>query len=205
MATITVTATAEAVASVTVLPRDTTVSAGSSFELRAVTRGVSGDTLVGRPMQWTSSDPGVAQVNPTSGTVTTGRRPGQVELSVVVDRSVRGITRLTVLPPPTAIVAVTPARLTLTAGDTQAVQAQALDSSRNLIEDRSISWTSDDPSVARVAGAGTVVALKAGATTLRANADGKTATVAITVRAPAMTVATPSSGRCQTSGGCQTS
>ena len=124
-ATITVTAKAEPVASVTVLPRDTTVPAGASLHLLAITRTAGGDTLIGRSLLWTSSDPRVAQVDPTSGAVTTGRRPGQVELSVVVDRSVRGVSRLTVLPQSNASVAVTPPRPAPTARDSQTAPAKA--------------------------------------------------------------------------------
>ena len=124
-ATITVTAKAEAVASVTVLPRDTTVPPGASFHLLAIARSAGGDTLIGRSLLWTSSDPRVAQVDSTSGAVTTGRRPGQVELSVVVDGSVRGVGRLTVLPQSNASVAVVPPLPARTARDSQTAPAKA--------------------------------------------------------------------------------
>jgi serine/threonine-protein kinase len=133
-AAITVTAKAQAVASATVLPRDTSVPAGASFGLRAITRSASGDTLLGHSLHWTSSDPRVARVDPTSGQVTTGQRPGQVELAVLVDENVRGVARLTVLPPPTATAAVTPpvappepTRPTPPARDSQPVQAKVPD------------------------------------------------------------------------------
>ena len=136
--------------------------------------------------------PGTAQVIATRDgaiaivTITvTGKSDSVAAVTPPVRDTVPSTLPRTVLPRLTASIALEAPQLTLVVGDSQLLRARALDSLRSPIDGRLIAWTSEDASVARVFAPGRVVALKSGATTLRASADGKTATLALTVRARA--------------------
>jgi alpha-tubulin suppressor-like RCC1 family protein/uncharacterized protein YjdB len=185
----------------------TALAPGDSAMLSAMVKNRRGVPIAGARVEWMTSNsavvtvdstgrmvarsPGTAQVIATRddavaiATITVAARADTIASGTILppDTAIRSTARRTVLPVPLASIAIEPARLTLAIGDSQAVQAQALDSSRSPIDGYSFAWTSDNPSVARVSGPGTVLALKPGATTLRATAGGKTATLAVTVRA----------------------
>jgi uncharacterized protein YjdB len=69
-----------------------------SLELRAVARDAGGQEVIGIPVAWTSSDPGVATVDESSGMVV-GVTPGSVTIAAKADE-VSARVRLTVLARP---------------------------------------------------------------------------------------------------------
>src|SRR5688572_16798318 len=95
-------------------------------------------------------------------------------------------------------VAVTPASVRLTLTQTQQLAAVVRDAGGATLTNTTISWTSSDPSVARVSGptgAGvTVSALKIGSANITASSGGKTSPpIPVTVVAPDPLVVTPAS------------
>ena len=71
-----------------------------------------------------------------------------------------------------------------TAGQSTQANATTKDASGNVLTGRTIVWTTSDPAVASVDGAGLVTALKAGTVTVTATSEGKTGSASLTVAAP---------------------
>jgi hypothetical protein len=65
-----------------------------------------------------------------------------------------------------------PSDLLMVEGDSAEVQAVVRGAGGELLDGRTITWTTDDPSIARVQGSGRVSAVGAGSTTVRAGVDG---------------------------------
>lgn len=80
---------------------------------------------------------------------------------------------------PVQSVSIQPDQITLEEEETAHLEAIVLPADAT---DKSVSWSSSDPSVATISGSGLLSALKAGTTTITVNASGKTATCAVTVK-----------------------
>ena len=105
--TVMVTKTAAAVASVELAPATISIPLGDTAALTASPKDDQGNTLGGHAMTWTSNDQRVASVS-TTGTVT-GLRLGTALVTVIVEGK-RDTARVTVTPPPVAIVIYLPSR-----------------------------------------------------------------------------------------------
>ncbi|HSB54726.1 MAG TPA: Ig-like domain-containing protein, partial [Gemmatimonadales bacterium] len=95
---------------------------------------------------------------------------------------------ITVVQVPVSTVLVTPALSTLAAGKTLELSVTLRDDLNNVLIGRTVNWTSSDPTIASISGAGGVVTgLKPGTVTLTATSEGKsgTAQVAVILGAPA--------------------
>ena len=84
---------------------------------------------------------------------------------------------------PVSSVSVSPASLSQTAGTTQQLVAALKDANGNTLTGRSITWTSGNPVVATVNGAGLETSLTTGAATITATSEGKSGTATVTVAA----------------------
>lgn len=89
--------------------------------------------------------------------------------------------------PVTAAVAVTPAAVTLGAGRTTTLTAALTDAAGAVVTGVPITWTSSHPAIATVVG-GVVAAVAPGTATITATAEGRTATVPVTVFGPAAAI-----------------
>ncbi|MFR0558794.1 Ig-like domain-containing protein [Pseudoscardovia radai] len=129
---------------------------------------------------WSSAAPSVAFVD-SDGTVR-GIKAGSTTITLTAGGKT-GTAVVTVGDGPTPTVDVTSvtldaSSLSLTEGDTQTLTATILPTNAT---NKSLTWTSSDPSVATVS-RGVVTAVKAGTATITArSANGKTATAAVTV------------------------
>jgi len=82
--------------------------------------------------------------------------------------------------PRTAVVAVTPAAISLGAGRTATLTAALVDAAGVTVTGVPVTWTSNNPAVATVVG-GVVAAVSPGTAVITATAEGRTATVPVTV------------------------
>jgi hypothetical protein len=87
----------EPVASIDVTPDPGTMRVGETQQLRAIPRDGAGASLAGRPVQWSSSQPGVASV--TSGGLVTAVGPGRATIAASTEGQ-RGEVEVTVAAPP---------------------------------------------------------------------------------------------------------
>jgi hypothetical protein len=83
-------------------------------------------------------------------------------------------------------VTVSPAQGTVAEGDTLRLQATVRDASGNILSDRPVTWSSDEPEVATVEGNGLVRGMSPGTTTVRASSEEASGQSSITVLQPAV-------------------
>lgn len=169
------------VSTVTVSPSSKTLSAlGNTQEFSAVAKNAAGNTLSGRTFVWTSSTPGVATVNSSTG-VATAVANGTSTITASVD-AVSGTALLTVAQTVSSVV-VSPGSATLTAlGATEQLTVAVKDAGGSPISGKTAAWTSSAPSVATVdAATGLVAAVANGTATITASVDGIAGTATVTV------------------------
>jgi uncharacterized protein YjdB len=175
------------VATVAVSPTSLQIGVTQIAQLTVTTYDVQGNLLTGRSLTYGSSDQTIAYVS-SSGAVT-GVSNGQAVITVTADGRASTKVPVTVGAGPTnptiavASVAVTLNATSLTVGQTTQGNAITKDASGNVLTGRTIVWTTSDPTIASVDGAGVLTALKAGSVTVTATSEGKTGTATLTVTA----------------------
>ena len=188
-----------AVASVAVGgPSSHALDVGQTVQLDASLKDAKGATLGDRAVVWTSSDPGVVLVSSTG--LVTAMAAGDARVTANSEGKSADV-RVTVrapkvepapapTPPPAPVVVavasvtVAPSSASVVEGSTVALTATAFDGSRKALVDRALSWSSSDSKVATVNGEGLVTGVSAGSATITASAEGKSATVRLTVTEP---------------------
>jgi parallel beta-helix repeat protein len=176
---------AKPVATVVVSPTSLKIGTTQSATLAVTTYDVQGNVLTGRSLTYGSSDQTIAYVN--SNGVVTGVANGQATITVTADGRRSTTVPVTVGAGPTnptvpvALVAVTLNASSLTAGQSTQANAVTKDASGNVLTGRTIVWTTSDPAVASIDGAGVITSLKAGSATITATSEGNTGTAALAV------------------------
>ncbi len=172
------------VVSVSVVPATAVLSDGEtrSFEARAY--DATGERVHDLPASWSSTNEGVAVVD-GSGRVT-AVNPGTASIRATVAGKT-GTAAISVVEgeaPDDPIVAVTvsPSATTLTTGQGADLEATAWTASGASVPSTAFVWTSTDPEVASVNGAGRVTALSTGTTTIRAVGGGHEGSAQVSVQ-----------------------
>ena len=177
--------------SVAVTPAVATILVGDNVQLSAQVFDSTGTPIPGAAVTWSSANPGKATVSATgkvsgiaAGTATITATSGSVQGTAIITVTIPQ-------PPQPDSVAVTPAAVTLQAGDSVQLGAQVFDSTGTVISGATVTWGSSDPAVATVTGAGKVRSLAAGSVTITATSGPAAGTAVITVTsAPPPTPAT---------------
>jgi len=177
--TASVTVTVAPVAAVTVTPSSGTVAIGQTVQLTATPRDASGNPLTGRVITWQSSNSAIASVN-GSGLVSGVAAGGPVTITATSEGQ-SGTASITVSGVPVASVTVSPASASVPAGQTVQLSATLRDANGNILTGRSVTWASNNTSVATVTGTGLVTGKVAGSATITATSEGQNGTAAITV------------------------
>lgn len=158
------TAEARNVAHVVTTPAKAHLIVDSIVALHAVVEDSAGNAVNGAYVFWHSSDTTVAIVSP-AGNVR-ALREGAATISAYVGK-VKGASAVTT----TAIVdsvRMSAPSATLQVGKTTQLTAQATDSKGRKLN-RTVTWSSSDPTVASVSSSGVITALKTGTTTIDAS------------------------------------
>ncbi len=100
----------------------------------------------------------------------------------------------TTTPPAISSIDVSPATADLAIGGTKALVATARSAAGAVLTGRTLTWTTSAAAVAAVDANGVVTAVAAGTATITVSGEGKSATAAITVKAPVIPVATVTVG-----------
>ncbi len=186
-ATITVNAPVDAVA---VSPNPGSVNVADTLQLQATLTDAADNELTGRSVTWESSDDTIATVD-ANGMVS-GLKGGDVTITATSE-GVSGTAQVTVANP-VDTVEVSPDPLTMNVLDTHQMTANLADAAGNALTGRTVTWRSDDTSVATVDASGVVTAKSAGTVNISATAEGVSGSAEVTVENPVTTVeVTPAS------------
>ncbi len=171
------------IASIVVTPATATLTAvGATQQFVAQALDAAGRPLAGVTFAWSSSNGGVATVDPATGLATAVQ--GGVATVTAAAGGHAGAATITVNPVQSiAAIIVTPGTPTLTAvGATQQFAAQALDASGHPLAEITFSWASSAPAVASIdAASGLATAVANGETTVTATAGTQSGTATLTV------------------------
>lgn len=142
-----------------------------TMQLSAQLEDKGGNPITGRPIQWTSSKPEVAQVNESTGKITaTGA--GQATITAEAELGADDTT-ITVEAPPYSL-SISPDPVSISVGNSETLTAAVLDRAGNTLSGHSISWESDTPNIVSVTPASdptqaTITALAGGSATITAS------------------------------------
>src|SRR6185312_6669531 len=173
--TATLTVTQAPVATVIVAPQSASLIVGATQAFTDTTKDAPGFVLNGRVTTWTSSKPGTATVNQTTGLVT-AVDSGTATITATSE-GISGSATVTVSLVPVAAVTVTSSRPSPMVGQTTQLTAIPTDAGGNPLSGRAVTWTSTDPTVATVDTNGLVTVLTSGSVTIDALIDGTTGSI----------------------------
>jgi uncharacterized protein YjdB len=175
----------EPVVSVAVTPAAASIVVGSTLPVAAMPLDAAGYPLADRATTWTTSDPAVAAVVPTS--VVTASVTALGAGTATVTASSEGYSNtvaVTVIPIAIDTIVVTPLTGSVTVGQTLQISASAKDAGGNSLTGRTIAWSSSNASLATVSSSGLVTGVGAGIVGITATSEGKQTTATITVMTP---------------------
>src|SRR5256884_7913506 len=161
-----------------VTPATATVQAGQTVPLTATPRDANGAALSGRAVTWSSNSTSVATVS-SSGLVS-GVTPGSATITATSEGK-SGTSAITVTNVPVATVSVSPPTASIQPGQTVQLTATLKDASGTTLSGRTVTWSSNNTSVATVNGSGLVAGVPPGPARLSATSEGKSGTASITV------------------------
>lgn len=168
------------VSSVQISPATDTVVVGQTTQLTAVPRDSIGAPLTDRPVTWSSSNQSIASVS-ASGLVV-GAQAGTVTITSSSEGK-SGTSKIVVLARPVGAVIVSPAQVSINAGQTLKLTVLITDNNGTLLSGRPIQYKSGNTSIATVAADGTVTGVNEGSTTITVTSEGKTGTADVDVAA----------------------
>ena len=165
---------------VTVTPSTDSLALGASVALHAAVTDASGKPVSGASVFWSSENTAIATVSGSG--VVVGIAVGVVRIAASSNGK-SGFSTITVVPQGVASVRVTPSSAAIKVGETVHLQAEPLDASGNLLDGRTVTWSSGNDAIATVDNTGLVTGVSAGATTITATSEGKSGTSGIAVAA----------------------
>jgi serine/threonine protein kinase len=163
---------------VVVLPSQLTIPVGGEQTLRTLLLSQEGAELSEREISWTSNDPDVASVEKSGRVV--ARNKGTTEITVSSEGRSSQAT-VTVIPVLVASVEVSPRTVTVGVGETGAVTCFPRDSRGNALEDRTVKWTVDCPSIVEISHDGSLRGVAPGRAIVSATIDGVVGTATVTI------------------------
>jgi len=166
------------VASVRVSPTSRDLLVGQNVQLVAEPLDANGTVLLGRPVNFTTSNVTVATVS-AAGLVT-ALAPGS-SIITAASEGKTAVATVTVAIVPVASVVVTPSASPLVVGQTAQLTAEPRDVSGQVLAGRLVSWSTSAPSVASVSSTGLVTAIAPGGAIISATSEGKAGTVSVVV------------------------
>ena len=174
------------VTTVTVSPGTASVNVGSTVTLGATVKDGQGNVMTGQTVTWTSGNQGTATVN--SSGVVTGVAAGTVTITATcAGKSGSATVTVTAPPPPAPVVTtvtVSPQAPSIVAGATVTLSAVVKDQNGNVMSGQTVTWSSNNQSVATVNASGVVSGVAAGSASVTATCQTKSGSSTVTVTAP---------------------
>jgi uncharacterized protein YjdB/tRNA A-37 threonylcarbamoyl transferase component Bud32 len=171
------------VASLEVPESSVILELGESRTLLPVARGSGGQVLEGRALLWSSSSPDVAEVD---GAGRVRALAVGTTLVTVGCEGVEATVSATVAPERVVAVEVSPSACELEEGEEARLTASPRGKTGMVLSDRKVEWSSEDPSVVRVSGDGSLRGLSPGSIKVTARCGDHHATCRVTVNPAAV-------------------
>jgi uncharacterized protein YjdB len=172
------------VAGLHIAPTSIQLHPGDSLRLNATSLDPQGNSLPGRTVTWSASDPQVARISASGLLVATGVGTAFVIAEAEGQRdSVRLQVQASV-----RRVKVRPEQKTLRPGDTVQLEGIPQDAGGRALSGRELVWTSSNSSLATVSSSGLVTAVAHGAATITATVEGVAGNAAVIVQDRVATV-----------------
>ena len=166
------------VASIEVTPAKSTSAVGTKLQFKAVVKDADGQPLPDPIKHWYAAPFDSAAAEDT-GEVTFVQ-PGEITVEAVIGKKI-GYAHVTVGRPHIARIDVSTPSAPLAAGATHRLTAVPRNADGDPRTDISLTWTSENPSIASVDAAGLVHALKPGDAKIRAAGDGVTGETSVRI------------------------
>ena len=176
-ATIAVVPVPAPVATLTLEPSSLTLAPGQTAPLTATPKAADGTALTGRTVTYASDNTAVARVSSTG--VVTGVALGTATVTATSEGKSASAT--VTVQPAVSFVLVSPGLVLVRRGATVQLSAAAYDANSNRIFGRTVTWSSDDQTVATVDPNGLVTTKKAGTVLITATIDGKSDSAILSV------------------------
>jgi large repetitive protein len=165
---------------VTVEPATATVGVNRTSTLTVRAFDAQDREILGRPVTWSSANPAIVSVNQSGGI--TGVAPGGPAAVTATIEGKSDASQVTVVLVPVSTVTVAPTTATIAAGTTQQFTATLRDELGNVLAGRAVNWTSSDPTIATVTGAGGLAeGRRPGTVTITATSEGRSGSAQLTV------------------------
>jgi uncharacterized protein YjdB len=167
--------------SLVLLPGSSTLQVNASRQMTVALTGANGQSIAGRLVTYSSSNASVATVN-ASGVVV-GVAPGRATITgeSPLDQ-VSGTATVDVIPVAVTSISITPpGAQTAYQGLTLQLAATLRDASGTILNGRTVSWTSSNPSIATVTSSGLVTGVSLGQVQITAESEGVTGATTVTV------------------------
>lgn len=177
LATMRLTVTPAAIASIDVTPSTTTITEGTTTQFRATAKDAAGHVLTGRKLTWTSSDASVATIDSTG--LARAIAPGATNI-MVTGGNVFGGAALIVRAVVVGSVTLSPDSAALAVQDTIRFTATVKDTAGKVVN-KAVTWATVDATIATVNSSGLVTAVGAGTTSIIASVAGHADTVSVRV------------------------
>jgi trimeric autotransporter adhesin len=176
----TVTVLRPPVASVSVSLASSSLAVGSTTQATATARDANGLIVTGRTVSWSSDNSQVATVGSASGVVT-AVSAGSANIMATIEGQA-GSAAVTVFSTPVASVTVSLASSTIGVGRTTQATATPKDANGNVLVGRSVTWSSDNNSIATVTTTGGVVTgVATGPANITATSEGQSGSAGVLV------------------------
>lgn len=176
-----ITVTRVPVARIDITPVTLSLVEGESDNLSAVAKDANGEVLDDRAIAWRSSDVTIASID-AAGRVT-AIRAGTAAMTAETEGK-SATAEVTVTAVPVATVDVSALSALLETGDQQTLTVTLKGAAGQVLEERTVTWTTNNAAIATVSEAGVVVARGPGQVTITATSEGKSASTATTIEAP---------------------
>ena len=181
-ASATISVTLVPIASVSVAPGSATLTVGQTASFSAIATDANGNVISGRPVAWSSANGAIATVSSLGLVTATGA--GTTTITATAEGK-NGVAQIVVTavtpPPPVASVTVTPSTTSVTVGGSVTLSAILHDASGATLSGRTVTWSTNAPTIATVSSTGLVSATGAGTATIAAASEGKNGGATVTV------------------------
>ncbi len=181
---------------ITVSPSSASVGIGSTTQLTATCKDQNGNTMTCPTLTWTSNDSSIASVN-SSGLVT-GIITGTTNVTTSSGSITSNVSMITVTEPPIlTTITVSPASVSINTNTSTQLTTTCKDQNGNTMTCPTLTWTSDNPSIASVNQSGLVTGAAVGManiTTSSGSIKSNSSTITVSTTPGRIVVTTPSTG-----------